>query len=947
MTNAICVLSRSKPKDKINKVVCKPMEDDPLFRRTRQHAELRLSFHSGQSDKQRLVQIKEFIRLEKEMLLRYHKKGDSGLRLTRARSVIIDVLIQNLYNYAIQIAKESIGRIRPMCVLATGGYGRGELSPHSDIDIMFLYPKTSMGKSLELQKEIMTREILYPLWDTGMKVGHASREYKEALNESQRDIRNKNSMLDARFICGKRKVAEKFISKFRTFCRHDQPGKYLKELVQHQESRRSDKGNTVFLQAPDLKNGAGGLRDFQGILWMSKVKFEHSGLNALIKQKYLTDSEAKSLEEAYSFLLRVRNELHFMSKRPIDILHLEKQPEVALGLGYNEPDIFRRVELFMGDFYSKARTLNQWALILEQRLLRAKIGSTSSLSFKRVLRAYHSAPVQEVDGFELRDNELSCSKPEIFDQDPERIIRIFRHGQRLSAKLSPELRSLIRNRLSLIDSTLINSTSANVTFRSILQEIGNVSSTLHEMHELGVLERFVPEFGRLSCKVQHDLYHRFTADIHVLHCLSVLDEIFQGTRKGSQHYLEVLRKNEVPGLLYLILFLHDLGKDQGPKGHCERGVEIAHTLMERLDIAHEMHDRILFVIRNHLEMVRYANKFDLEDPEVIDAFANFVEGEQRLRFLYVHTFCDANATAPDLWNAHKEELHTQLFNNTLSVLEGKRARKDPSILKDAFKNLTIEGIPQEELVQHLDLVPVRYFSHAGKEDVSRHVEMVSRYKQNKHSTSPEISWRNDLRRSLTIVDIVTKDRGSLFEKIAGAFSVSELNILGARAITRKDGLAIDVFYVENEEGGVVDNQKTREICEAAMKSFLADESSPEEKITAKRKKFDLNRPFSNEEKLGEKIPPRVDVYKDLSLNRTIVEVRAADQTGLLHLIAKTISSCGLSIQFARIATEQGIATDIFNVEPKDSNQAFTPSQFLDLREKLSTSLNQAKYYHEV
>ena len=188
-----------------------------------------------------------------------------------------------------------------MCVLATGGYGRGELSPHSDIDIMFLYPKTSMGKSLELQKEIMTREILYPLWDTGMKVGHASREYKEALNESQRDIRNKNSMLDARFICGKRKVAEKFISKFRTFCRHDQPGKYLKELVQHQESRRSDKGNTVFLQAPDLKNGVGGLRDFQGILWMSKVKFEHSALNALIKQKYLTDSEAKSLEEAYSF----------------------------------------------------------------------------------------------------------------------------------------------------------------------------------------------------------------------------------------------------------------------------------------------------------------------------------------------------------------------------------------------------------------------------------------------------------------------------------------------------------------------------------------------------------------------------------------------------------------------------------------------------------------------
>ena len=166
------------------------------------------------------------------------------------------------------------------------------------------------------------------------------------------------------------------------------------------------------------------------------------------------------------------------------------------------------------------------------------------------------------------------------------------------------------------------------------------------MHELGVLGRFVPEFGRLSCKVQHDLYHRFTADVHVLHCLRKLDEVFQNKNSKFKHYLEALRKNEVPGLLYLILFLHDLGKDQGPKGHCERGVEIAHGLMDRLGISDEMHDRILFVIRNHLEMTRYANKFDLEDPEVIDSFAQFIEGEQRLRFLYVHTFCDANATAP-------------------------------------------------------------------------------------------------------------------------------------------------------------------------------------------------------------------------------------------------------------------------------------------------------------
>ena len=297
----------------------------------------------------------------------------------------MDVLIQNLFTYALKVAEESLVRVKPMCVLATGGYGRGELSPHSDIDLMFLYPRSSMGKSLDLLKETMTKEILYPLWDTGMKVGHASREMKEALVEAQRDIRNKNSMLDARYICGDRKIAKKFTAKFIRHCRKRKPGDYLDELLGHQEERRQEKGDTVFLQAPDLKNGAGGLRDYQGVLWMAKVKFEDDALGSLVKRGYLNENEAKSYQEAYSFLLRVRNELHFRSKRPVDVLHLEKQPDVALGLGYSDEDIFPRVEKFMGDFYARANTIHQLSNLLEQRLVRSTSGNTASISFSSVL----------------------------------------------------------------------------------------------------------------------------------------------------------------------------------------------------------------------------------------------------------------------------------------------------------------------------------------------------------------------------------------------------------------------------------------------------------------------------------------------------------------------------------------------------------------------------------
>ncbi len=925
------------------------MEDDPLFRRTRQHAEKRLVFHSGQSDTARLQDIKEFVRLEKEMLQRYHLKGDSGLRLTRARSIIIDVLIQNLFSYALRVAEESLVRIKPMCVLATGGYGRGELNPHSDIDLMFLYPRSSMGKSLDLLKETMTKEILYPLWDTGMKVGHASREVKEALIEAQRDIRNKNSMLDARYICGDRKVAQKFITKFLKHCRKRKPGDYLSELHEHQQARRLEKGNTVFLQAPDLKNGVGGLRDYQGVLWMTKVKFEDDDpIASLIKRRYLNEHEAKSFQEAYSFLLRVRNELHFRSKRPVDVLHLEKQPEVALGLGYKDEDIFPRVEKFMGDFYSRYNTIHQLSNLLEQRLLRSTSGNTGSISFRSVLNAYRASPSEKVDGFDLQNGELHTDNRKIFDEDPERILRLFRHSQRLSVPFSPSLRSLIRNRLSLIDASLINSSSANVTFRSILQEVGNVAPTLMEMHDLGVLGRFIPEFGRLTCKVQHDLYHRFTADVHVLRCIEILDQVFQGKRPGSEHYLEALRKNEVPGLLYLILFIHDLGKDRGPKGHCERGVELGKTLMQRLGISEEMHDRVLFVVLNHLEMVRFANKFDLDDPEVIDSFASFSEGEQRLRFLYVHTYCDANGTAADLWNSHKEELHTQLFTNTMKVLEGKRARKDPNELRESFKDLEVSGVPRESILEHLDQVPVRYFSHTGREEAALHIDMVQQYSSlGRSATRPVVSWRNDLRRTMTVVDVVITDQTGLFEKITGALAVTGLNILGARAITRNDGLAIDVFYVEGENGGIVEDSTIRSFFEDTLESFLSGKDCPSEQITTHRKKKEKSKTFSTTDKFGATIPPQVDVYRDISLGRTIVEVRAADRIGLLHLISKHIADAGFSILFARIATEQGIATDVFNIEPLEKGSVPSSRTFLDLREKIGKALYEGKYYHEV
>jgi len=251
-------------------------------------------------------------------------------------------------------------------------------------------------------------------------------------------------------------------------------------------------------------------------------------------------------------------------------------------------------------------------------------------------------------------------------------------------------------------------------------------------------------------------------------------------------------------------------------------------------------------------------------------------------------------------------------------------------------------------LEHLDQVPVRYFSHTGREEVALHIDMVDQYSKNgKDKNLPIVSWRNDLRRTLTVVDVVITDRPGLFEKITGALAVTGLNILGARAVTRQDDLAIDVFYVEGENGGIVEDPTIREFFENTLTNFITDQDCPEHQISAHRKKKEKSKTFSTSDKFGATIPPQVDVYRDISLGRTIVEVRAADRIGLLHLLSKHIADAGFNILFARIATEQGIATDIFNIEPLDKGSVPAPRAFLDLREKLGEALHEGKYYHEV
>ena len=919
-----------------------PIQDNSLFRRLHQHAQKRLFFDPGVSRSKQLPAYKRYVELENVMLERMHRKGESGLKVCQARAAMIDVVVENLFLAALDLYTTEHGALPcKMAILATGGYGRRELNPHSDIDLMFLYPLKAGGKAFKKFQEIVAEEILYPLWDLGLKVGHASRNAKEVIDECSKEVQSKNAILESRVICGSEPLYKSMRSHFEEFVKSENSKVYIQERLENELARHAKSGNTIYLQEPDIKNGVGGLRDYQNILWMAHIKYGFRSFRDLVKAKLMRDDERAAMVEAYDFLLRTRTELHMQNRRPTDKLDLEQQPTIAEYLNYPQEDIFERVESFMKDYYTAARTIYQSSEILKERM--ALEASTGRISFREALRAHQHLPVKQVEGFQLHEKVLSADNPSVFQDDPVRLIRIFRLAQQFGAKLDSDLRFLITRSIPLIDHSIINSASAAKSFCSILRSPGEVYPILMQMHEMGVLGRYLPEFGELTCMVQHEYYHRYTADAHVLRTIRHLDRVFSKHDDEYARYEKQLRKNDDPLLLYLILLLHDIGKAEGVKNHDVAGVRIAQPILNRFNIGRGQQEQILFIIRNHLEMARFWQRFDLDDPKTAASFAEFIVDPQKLRFLYVHTYCDARGTAPTLWNSYKDAMHRTLYVRTLEQFEDdeiiEQKRKDLiSMLHQQILEKKIEGISEEEIEAHFSLLPERYFINTDQEDIELHLRMVNdlltqiQTAYSMGTLTPIIHWHNDIDLSMTVVNVVTWDRAGLFYKLAGALTLAGVNIVSTKAITRKDHISIDTFYIIDPDGGVVSDKKAREIFEKRLDEALIQEkelmpaiNEREAKITAQTKNKDM---------LPAPFPPKVDVYHELSLKQTIIEVQASDRIGLLYRISRLITKMGFDIGFARIATERGVAMDTFYIKNEKSELGTHTSALIELRETL-------------
>jgi [protein-PII] uridylyltransferase len=898
-----------------------------LLKKILDNADARLPLPPNCDAAEQLARCKGFLKIETHRLKMEHRAGAGGHEICQARATILDALLRYLCEAARgSLSAQAQKEFPPLALVAIGGYGRAELNPHSDIDFMFLHDgQIAAGKPLPYLSKLIDG-VLYPLWDTGLKVGHAVRSLDDCVKVANMDMQSKTSLIEARLIVGDEKLFARFQKTLVTKCVVGFEEKYIALRLADQATRRAKYGNSACMQEPNIKNGCGGLRDFQNLLWMTFFKYSTRSLRDLQEREFVSAAERKQLEAAYDFLLRVRTELHYEVIRPLDVLGKNLQPAVALALGYGDRSPSKRIEKFMRDLYVHMRNIFLITRTLEQRLALI-VPAQKKLSLRHWLPKRRAAP-ESMDGFLFVDGEIRASSNRIFRDSPRRLMRVFLHAQQRRLTLHPDLAQLIRNQIPLVDRDFLNDEHVRETFLTILERRGSVAPVLRAMHEVNLLGKYIPEFGRLTCLVQHEFYHQYAADEHTLVCLEQLDRVWEAQAAPYKNYASLFQSLERPGLLYLALLLHDVGKSERHKkgGHAAVSAQMAMRAAKRLHLDGTAAHTLRVIVENHLLMASVSQRRDLDDPAVIRNFARQVETPETLNLLTLLTFADSQGTSDKLWNGFKDALLWQLHSRAMALLTGgsefvRASEKQRELLQQEVRDIASKEINDEELGAHFSQLPPRYFEIRTAREILDDLELTHRFMhqlilEKKHALAPVTAWLDEPDRGYNLVKICTWDRAGLFSKIAGSLSASGLNILGAQIFTRADGIALDTFFVNDARTGNLGAREQHDKFAALLEKVLDGGDVDLRTLIARQTN---NRPVY-QAYAGEQMVTEISFDNEASDARTLIEIETEDRLGLLYAISQTFAKLAVDIAGARIATERGAAIDTFYVRELDGGK---------------------------
>ncbi|WP_337996411.1 [protein-PII] uridylyltransferase [Oleispirillum naphthae] len=833
-----------------------------------------------------------------EIRRRFEDDKANGTQVVRAQAYLVDRIVHALMELVVKrIYGEGVRTTgEALTVAAVGGYGRGELAPHSDIDLLFLLPYKATA-----YHEKVVETVLYMLWDLGLKVGHSTRSPDECVRQAKDDSTVKTALLECRWLWGDKALYDEARRRYWEDVVSGTSAAFIEQKLAERDERHQRTGCSRYVLEPNIKEGKGGLRDLHTLFWIAKYTYGVTAVEDLVKGGLLTPEAVRVFTRAQNFLWTVRCHMHYLTGRAEDRLTFDLQPELARRMGYKKRTGQKTVERFMKHYFLVAKDVGDLtrmvcAVLEEQNKRRTRFG----IGFAR----RKVTP----EGFVIEKNRVDIVSDDVFAKDPVNILRLFFLAHDQGHNIHPHALKRVTEELGRVKG-LRRDAEANRLFLDILTHRKNPESTLRKMNESGVFARFVPDFGRVVAQMQYDMYHVYTTDEHTIRTVGILHDIELGRYAADMPTAtELFPLVQSRRALYVAMLLHDIAKGSG-EDHSVAGARIALTLGPRFGLSEEETETVSWLVRNHLIMSMVAFKRDLDDPKTIADFAAQVQSPERLRQLHVLTCADIRGVGPDIWNAWKAQLLRALYSRTLDRITGglassagvSAAAEQEAAAKDALR-ARLADWPAELVDRAIERGYRAYWYSFTAEEHERQARIMRAADEAGEDLTVVCRVNPDT--AHTEVMVYTTDHPGLFSKIAGAMVLASASILDARITTFSDGMAMDVFTVQG-----LDGEAYTEIdrIERAISRVLKGEVRIHKEL-AERPIRGLKRTqvFT--------VPPRVIIDNTASAAYTLIEINGRDRPGLLYDVTSALRDLGLQINSAHISTYGERVVDVFYVK---------------------------------
>jgi [protein-PII] uridylyltransferase len=826
-----------------------------------------------------------------------------GTRCAANLSFVEDEIIHALFDFArnVMYAHQKTGDAERIAVVAVGGYGRGTLAPGSDIDLLFVLPAR---QSAWVQSVV--EFILYTLWDTRQKVGHATRSIDECIRLARTDNTILTSILEARFVCGEEKLFEDMQRAFRSeIVTRAGAKQFVATKLAERDQRHKKAGESRYLVEPDVKDGKGGLRDLHTLFWIAKFLFASDSPDELAEKGAFSREDLAIFKKCENFLWAVRCHLHFLARRGVDRLSFDRQSDLAERLGYKAHGGLKHVERFMKHYFLIAKDVGDLTRILCASLEARQMKDVPALS--RVLGRFRPQPqatIADAPAFRLEGGRVALKSPDAFTEDPVNLIRLFAVAGRNGSEIHPDALKQVRKSLALIRKSVIASPEANALFLEMLTASTDPEIILRMMNEAGVLGRFIPEFGKVVAMMQFNMYHHYTVDEHLIRAVGILSAIERGELTGdhplSSSVFHTLTSHRA---LYVATFIHDIAKGRA-EDHSIAGERIARELGPRLGLSAEETETVAWLVRHHLLMSETAQMRDLNDFKTILDFTAVVQSPERLKLLLILTVADIRAVGPGVWNGWKGQLLRTLYSEAEPVLSGGHTSVSRKERVAEAQAAFFARFPQWDEAEKLAYAGRHYDAYWLSVGIGKQLKDQALIARAAPKTVVTEVLTDDFT-AITELTVFAPDHPRLLALITGACAAASANIAGAQIFTTTDGMALDTILIQREFADAEDERRRAERIAELIRKALRGELWLKEAVAQAYKPQLRIRAFT--------VNPRVIIDNQSSNRYTVIEINGLDRIGLLYDLTEALYHLNLNITSAHITTFGEKAIDVFYV----------------------------------